>query len=154
MDGQRALDGVRTPLACMALAAAFLGGCSGPRRDRERYIPSEEVGTQALQTALAAWRSGKPPGLVQDAGPAIQLVDSQHRPGQKLAEFTILGPTTGDAERCYAVRLTFEEPHDEVRTRFVVFGLDPLWVMRYEDYEMLMHWCLPPAPGTGAAKQL
>jgi hypothetical protein len=146
--------GLRTPLACMALAAALLGGCGGPRRDRERYIPSEKAGTHALETALAAWRDGKPVGLMQEAGPAIHLADSQHRPGQKLTDFTILGPTTGDADRCYAVRLTFDGPREEVRTRFVVFGWDPLWVMRYEDYEMLMHWCLPPAPATAPAKPL
>jgi hypothetical protein len=138
----------------VALAAAFLGGCGGPRRDRERYIPSEDAGTRALATALAAWRDGKSPGLMQETGPAIHLADSQHRPGQKLIDFTILGPTTGDADRCYAVRLTFDGPRDEVRTRFVVFGWDPLWVMRYEDYEMLMHWCLPPAPATAPAKPL
>jgi hypothetical protein len=132
-------------LTCLAVAAALPVGCGGARRAQERYIPAEDAARRALDTALTAWRDGRPPGLVQDASPAIQLADSQHRPGQKLADFTVLGPTTGDADRCYAVRLTFDNPHEEVRARFVVFGEDPVWVMRYEDYEMVLHWCAPPA---------
>jgi hypothetical protein len=62
------------------------------------------------------------------------------------------GPTAGDAERCDAVRLTFDGPREEVRTRFVVFGQDPVWVMRYEDYEMVMHWCPPTSDGKVTAR--
>ena len=83
---------------------------------------------------------------MRETGPALHLIDSHHKSGQKLAAFTVLGPTPGDAPRCYAVRLTLDNPREELRARFVVFGQDPLWVMRYEDYEMVMHWC-DPAPG-------
>jgi hypothetical protein len=77
---------------------------------------------------------------VQESAPAIHLVDTHHQPGQMLSAFSVLGPTTGDAHRCYAVRLSLDNPREEVRARFVVLGLDPLWVMRYEDYEMVSHW--------------
>jgi hypothetical protein len=140
------------PLTCVVFAAVLVGGCGGPQRGYERFIPSEEAGQAALETALSAWRDGQQPGLMREAGPAIRLVDSQHKPGQKLTAFTVLGPTTGDAPRCYAVRLTFDEPREEVRGRFVVFGLDPLWVMRYEDYEVVMHWCQEPADGKATAR--
>jgi hypothetical protein len=77
---------------------------------------------------------------MQEKSPAVHLVDTQSQPGQKLAAFTVLGPTTGEAHRCYAVRLTLDNPREEVRARFVVMGLDPLWVIRYEDFETLAHW--------------
>jgi hypothetical protein len=54
--------------------------------------------------------------------------------------YTILGEAPGDAPRCFAVRLHLEEPQEEQRVRFVLIGLDPLWVFRHEDYEMLAHW--------------
>jgi hypothetical protein len=132
------------------LGSALVAGC-GQSRAHERYIPSEEAAQRTLEMALTAWQNGKQPsGLVQESAPAVHLLDTHHKEGQKLTAFTVLGPTTGDAHRCYAVRLTFEGPYQEVRARFVVFGQDPLWVMRYEDYEMVQHWCAPegenPAP--------
>jgi hypothetical protein len=130
-------------------AILLAAGCGTGSGD-ERFIPSEGIAQRNLEMALGAWAAGRPPGLVQEASPAVRLVDTHHRPGQKLAAFSVLGPTTGDAHRCFAVRLTFDDPREEVRARFVVFGLDPLWVMRYEDYEMVMHWCDPP-PRPGAS---
>jgi hypothetical protein len=130
--------------ACVALVAGTLlhGGCS--TRSAQRYIPIEEAAERTLKTALTAWQNGqRPPSLVQTTTPAIHLVDTNLKPGQKLARFTVLGPTTGDAQRCYAVRLTLDDPPEEVRARFVVVGLDPLWVVRYEDFERMCHWAMP-----------
>jgi hypothetical protein len=122
----------------------FLAGCSSPRADNQRYIPSETRAQEVLDTALTAWHTKGEPGQVQEADPAIHLVDTHHQPGQKLAGFKILGAAAGDADRCYAVRLTFEQPQEDVRARYVVFGQDPMWVVRYEDYEMIIHWDHPP----------
>src|SRR5262249_16788911 len=98
------------PLRLLTLArcgALLLAGC-GRGRGHERCIPPEESARRALETALAAWQNGKAPsGPVQDAGPAIHLLDTHHKPGQRLTAFSVLGPTAGDAHRCYAVRLTF-----------------------------------------------
>jgi hypothetical protein len=129
----------------LGLALGIASGGCGPERSAKDFVPAEDVAQATLEKALAAWVGGKAPGLMQEAGPAIQLVDSTCKPGQKLASFSILGQTNGDAERCFAVRLTFEQPREEVRARYVVYGLDPLWVLRYEDFEMTMHWCPPPA---------
>jgi len=131
----------RKPVVWLALVAGIplLSGC-GSSRD-QRFIPSEETAQRTLEAALTAWQNGKlPPHRVQESSPAVQLVDTRYKPGQKLAAFTVLGPTTGDAERCYAVRMTMDNPREEIRARFVVFGIDPLWVIRYEDYELVMHW--------------
>lgn len=132
---------------CLVVSAVLviLSGC-GPGPEK-RFVPSTESAEQTLETALTAWQNGKkPPCLAQEkspATPAIQLIDTHHKKDQRLAKFTVLGPTTGDATRCYAVRLSFENPSEEARARFVVLGLDPLWVMRYEDYEMVAHWDHP-----------
>jgi hypothetical protein len=138
----------------LVFASLILGGC-GRRRDT-RFIPTEEVAHRTLEVALSAWQQGKqPPSVVQEKSPLIRLVDTLtlQKSGQKLAAFSVLGPTTGDAPRCFAVRLTLDNPREEVRARYVVVGLDPLWVVRYEDHEMLCHWdrCDPTAP-TGSKK--
>jgi hypothetical protein len=47
--------------------------------------------------------------------------------------------TVGKA-RPFAVRLILGEPREIVATRYLVLGLDPLWVFRQEDFERMLHW--------------
>ncbi|HVW02959.1 MAG TPA: hypothetical protein VHB77_21545, partial [Planctomycetaceae bacterium] len=54
--------------------------------------------------------------------------------------YQILGEVPGDTPRCYAVRLKLTDPDAEERARFVVVGIDPLWVFRYEDFQLIAHW--------------
>jgi hypothetical protein len=113
-------------------------GCG--RGGFERFVPAEETARNALEKSLTAWQKGQAPGTVETGPPAIELVDSHRRPGQRLQGFAILGTAPGEGPRCYAVRLHLENPTEEKKVRFVVLGLDPLWVLRYEDYEMMAHW--------------
>jgi hypothetical protein len=89
---------------------------------------------------LAAWQQGAAPGRIESTSPAVQVADSYRKPGQTLRTYEILGQTAAEGPRCFAVRLTLENPIEERKARYVVLGLDPLWVLSYEDYEMLAHW--------------
>lgn len=132
----------RTPSMCLWLAAgcaAVAAGC-GSRLSNARYSPPTESARGALEAALRSWQEGQPPGKLEGVSPTVMLVDNCRRPGQTLRGFTILGETPGEGPRCFAVRLRLENPAEEQRVRFVVFGIDPLWVFRYEDYEMMIHW--------------
>jgi hypothetical protein len=134
---------------CLLLAAlgpAALAGCSSGR-DPARYVPADNSARSALKDCLDSWRAGEAPGEITDRSPRVHLVDTHHRPGQRLVDYAVLGPAAGERGRCYSVRLVFERPREEVKARFVVLGIDPLWVLRYEDYEMLAHWDHPPPAG-------
>jgi hypothetical protein len=120
--------------AVVALSAA---ACQD--RGPSRYVPTEETARQALEVALDAWRDGRPKPW-QTPAATVQFVDTHRRPGQRLRRYVILGETPGDSSRCFAVRLTLEGPAEELRVRYVVFGIDPLWVYRHEDYDMMAHW--------------
>ena len=62
-----------------------------------------------------------------------------------MTGYAILGEVPCDGPRCFAVRLNLEGPTEVQEVRFVLYGIDPLWVVRYEDYEMIIHWeCRPP----------
>ena len=37
-------------------------------------------------------------------------------------------------------RVTWSDPEEVERIRFVVVGIDPLWVFRQADYDMIAHW--------------
>jgi hypothetical protein len=125
------------------LAAVLLAvGCGAYRKQNsdDRFIPTEETAQEALSDALTAWQRGEPLGRVESVRLPVYVVDSFRRAGQRLHDYTILGPVPGETPRCYAVRLHLENPQEEKRARFVVLGLDPLWVMTHEDLEMTNHW--------------
>jgi hypothetical protein len=126
------------------LAAAGLlagGGCKG--RDETRYVPAAEAARAALEAALDAWCDGRDPPARPGAA-AVHLIDTHRRPGQRLVRYRVLGEAPGEGPRCFAVRLTLDGPAEEVRARYVVLGIDPLWVYRHEDFLMMIHWeCHP-----------
>jgi hypothetical protein len=124
-------------IAFLLGAASF--GCSSRQRN-EDFIPDEKTARRALEAFLAAWQQGNRDQSVPGAKPGIMSGDSVHLAGRALKEFSILGPVAADADRCFAVNLVLDGPREEKRERYVVIGKDPLWVMRYDDYEMIIHW--------------
>ena len=131
---------LRLGLATLALA---LGGCHGRTEGFERYVPAPGPARAAVAAVLDAWRDGHPQG--EGVGPRgdVHVVDSQRRPGQKLARYEILGEVSADRARAFAVRLTLTGPDEEKVVRLLAVGLDPLWVFRQEDFEMISHWMHP-----------
>jgi hypothetical protein len=125
-------------LATAALSACFVG--CGNSNCFDRYVPAESRARQALEAALMAWQRGGPPVPVALNSVAIEFVDRDYRAGKHLRAFTILGEVPGDVARCFAVLLKLDDTQEEKRVRFVVVGLEPLWVHRYEDFEVLTHW--------------
>jgi hypothetical protein len=118
-------------------------GCSDSS-DPKRYYPAEDKARQALESALTAWQNGHPPSTVPGtANPTVQFVDSRHAPGRRLKSFAVLGAAPGDGPKVFTVKLTLDGPAAEVKARYVVFGLDPMWVMEHDDYDMLNHWDHP-----------
>jgi hypothetical protein len=131
--------GFATLLTC----AAFVGCKSRTEGD---YRPSEEHCRRALSAALDAWKSGEPPGRIEGT-PAVQVGDTLRRPGQKLKSYEILGENAGDQGRQFAVRVIFTDPAAEEKIDFILIGIDPIWVFRQEEYDMVTHWehKMPPA---------
>jgi hypothetical protein len=114
-------------------------GC-GPSQKNEDFVPAEDAARAALEAYLKAWAAGDKNPTVPGTSPAVQVVDDYRGKGRTLTEYAVLGPVPADAPRCFAVRLTLGNPREEVRERYVIVGLDPVWVWRYDDYEMIAHW--------------
>lgn len=131
----------------------FVGsGCGGSAdKGYERFVPSEEIARTTLDKALRAWQAGVPPGPLPGK-PVVELVDTVRHRGQRLRDFTILGETPGNSPRVFAVQLALDNPREETKTRYVVLGLDPLWVVRHEDFEMLARWEHCPEEKDAAGK--
>ena len=127
----------RHDVLCLTLFAALLAGCGDPAA---RYVPPVAKAEAALKASLEDWKQGVPPGPVSHTKPPVFVVDSQRRELPVLSDYQILGEVPGNAPRCLAVRLRWTSPEKEERARYVVVGIDPLWVFRQEDYDLLSHW--------------
>ena len=117
--------------------AALVAGCG---RGVERYTPSDTVARASLAAALEAWKEGEVPGTIDDVSPTVQVVDTERQPGQSLLDYQVLSEAASNSGRAYLVRLQLAEPPAEQRVRFIVVGIDPIWVFRKGDFDRLSHW--------------
>ena len=134
------------------LAAALLGtvgvfGCA--RSDMDRFTPSVDSATACLEAELTAWQDGRSADELASGKPAVRLVDTARLPGQKLRSFEVLSKSRASAAGwTYVVRLSLDKPVAEVRARYIVVGIDPIWIFRKEDYDRLSHWEHPMPEAT------
>ena len=137
-------------LVVYVLASVLACGCHDRTAD---FKPGKEVAETALNLALEDWTAGKPVGEIAGSKPLIFITDTNRNPKQTLEGFKILGETPGRSGRTYAVELSLKRPDEKLKTEYIVVGIDPLWVFRREDFELLMHWDhrmpkLPPEPNS------
>lgn len=128
---------VRLSVAALFAATLTTSGCGTKTPD---HTPSVASAEDAVRHGLDAWKAGQSPGEVPGTKPVIHVTDTGRKPGQSLESYQILGETRGSAGRTVAVTLRLVNPSEEVKARYIVVGIDPLWVFRQEDYELLMHW--------------
>ncbi|MBX9623682.1 MAG: hypothetical protein K2X82_07695 [Gemmataceae bacterium] len=117
--------------------AVLAAGCSRGGRV-EDFTPPADNARKALDAALAHWRAGNPPGTVTGAVPAVEVLDGKWQGGQKLTAYEVVREEPGEATgpRTFVVRLTTGTgPPQEVK--YLVVGIDPVWVYRDEDYQKL-----------------
>ncbi|MFM7057764.1 MAG: hypothetical protein ACKO2P_12670 [Planctomycetota bacterium] len=109
------------------------------RRDTD-YIPADDICLSALAKSLEAWCAGAGAGPVAGTTPIVHVTDSSRVKQRPLLSWQILGKVPGNAPSCFAVQLKLDQPVEERRERYVVIGIDPLWVFRHDDYDLLLHW--------------
>ena len=126
-------------IATLLLAGGLLG-CSQTGKKDEDFKPPTTKAREALEAALNHWKNGNPPGTVPGTKPAIEVVDSRWKAAPKqLQDYEIIGeeaPPSETSPRYFKVRLTMAKgPPQEVR--YVVLGIDPLWVYSEKDFNNL-----------------
>jgi hypothetical protein len=124
------------PLALLIWGSLALAGCSREGRRVEDFTPPADKARQALEAALNHWKTGQPPGRVPGTTPAVEVLDSKWKAGQKLKDYEIIGEEPGSEPRFFKVRLT-PSTGTAQEVRYAVIGIDPLWVYREEDYKAL-----------------
>ena len=130
---------INRPAAIGLAVTAILCGCTSAP-DPNRFVPAPELARAALEAVLADWQAGLPCDMIERLSVKVYPIDNQRQKGQELAGFEILGEITQPGVRCFAVRLRFQSSVDETKVRYVVHGIDPLYVYRQEDFDLLNHW--------------
>jgi hypothetical protein len=130
-------DVTRRRALCLAAGGVLaLAGCSRSGKV-EDFTPPADKARKALEAALNHWKGGHPPTGVPGTDPKVEVLDSKWKGGLQLRDFEILteGPA-GTGPRSFTVRLTpAKGPPQEVK--YVVNGIDPVWVYRDEDFQKL-----------------
>lgn len=142
-------------LALCAAACVFVwstGDAPRPPGGYERFIPDVPTAQHALETALAAWQEGRRPGLLAAEPVPVVAVDAEWARGERLQSFSVVGESSAGGPRSFVVRLKLDGRGAESTARFVVMGIDPLWVYRHEDLEMMEHMHHPPGDAAAPAK--
>jgi hypothetical protein len=121
-----------------AVVCAFgLLASAGCASSDTKYVPSSSSARKALETALTAWQNGQAPGRIDSVSPAVQVVDSKWKSGQKLESFEILDEEDAEGPRWFSVQLKIQNASKSEAVRYAVLGVDPLWVYREEDHQRL-----------------
>ncbi len=123
-----------------AVIVAVSAGCSERTPRAADFVPTEAAARAALDASLNAWATGDAGSVATGTPVPVEVADGLRTKGRTLVKYEILGPVPADAPRCFAVRMTLGNPAQDVRERYVVLGLDPVWVWRHDDYVMLTHW--------------
>jgi hypothetical protein len=148
--------------AILVAVTALCWGCNSGETSNgvptDRYIPSPDRAQAALEAVLADWQAGRPREMIERLEVKVYPIDNQRKAGQELDSFEILGELPFTGARCYAVRLTLGNPAADQKVRYVILGIDPLYVYRQEDFDLLNHWdhmmpAEPPAKTETTAPQ-
>jgi len=132
-------------MACVSrriLAGSAIGGLialigCGKTGKVEDFTPGADTARKALTAALDHWVAGNKPGTVPGTKPAVEVVDTPWKGGQKLKSYEILSESAqGSGPRTFNVRLT-PDKGSSIETQYMVIGIDPLWVYRKEDFAKL-----------------
>ncbi len=122
----------------IVLAVAILSVGCGPKE--RNFTPSVETAKKSVEQALEQWKLDQPPGKIEGTKPEVFVTDNSRKAGQKLTGFKFLGESLSRSGRVFAIQLELKNPDEIIVTEYIVVGIDPLWVFRREDYDLLMHW--------------
>ena len=135
------------------LAVCIGSSCRQESRppDPRGRSPDARAARRAVERSLEEWRDSPPRDVTTPKARPVMFVDQQRRPGRRLRAFAILGESEAEGCRRFQVRLSLADPDESILAAYYVFGEDPIWVYRAEDFDMIMHMDKSMMPAAGPA---
>jgi hypothetical protein len=127
-------------LWCLAWLGIVQIGCETRPEPGSPALLDTAKARRSLDAALNAWMHGAGTGQVPGIVPPTHRIDSHSPKDKKLRRYVILGEVSGEGCRWFATQLFFDGAEAPETVRFVVFGENPRFVFRAEDYLMTIHW--------------
>ena len=124
----------------IALAVIFYEARPESRHGAPTTLPERPVARAAVEKSLARWRDSLENETKGTKPEQVVFVDQRRQPGQRLRAFAVLGDYELENCRCFKVKLDLSEPEASTLVVYYVFGRDPMWVYRAEDFDRIMHW--------------
>jgi hypothetical protein len=133
------------PLLILVVLAASSPGCgftSGSNDSRDAVTPDHDTARRALELALKGWVEGRTGPLALEQS-SVQFTDHDHRVGNRLASYEVLGTRTSDRFPIFTVRLHWQDSDESSEpdtVEYFVGGTQPIWVIRHDELQMILHW--------------
>ncbi len=126
-------------------ALLAMSGCGG---SSSKYTPTGESAKETLTHALTSWQKGEKYGQLASATPPINVGDSQWESGKGLESFEILGEESvpGQSNKMFTVNLKLKGGKAATKTKYVVVGVDPVWVYHEDNFRRLLNMDNNPNP--------
>lgn len=133
-------------------AVLAIAGCGG---SSSKYTPTGESAKETLTHALTAWQKGEKYGQVSNANPPINVSDFQWEGGKGLESFEILGeePVPGQSNKMFSVSLKLKGGKSATKTKYVVVGVNPVWVYQEENFKRLLNMDNNPIPSANTKQK-
>jgi hypothetical protein len=114
-------------------------GCGKPAPDPDSMVPDAVKARRAIEIALTSWvdEDSKPQML---EGVRVQHMDRRRAQGQHPTSYEVAGSVREDWARGFVVRLTWADLPEPETVTYLVTGIDPMWVLRRDEIELLLHW--------------
>jgi hypothetical protein len=132
-------------LLILSALATSLPGCGfvgGSNDSRDAVIPDRETARRALELALSAWVESRAAPLLLERT-SVQFSDHDQRVGNRLSSYEVLSMRASDRFPIFTVRLHWQDPGGSSEpdvVEYFVGGTQPIWVIRHDELQMLMHW--------------
>jgi hypothetical protein len=140
---------------CLTIALPLVSLLAGCGASPPAYAPTSDEARTSLETALTAWRDGKPCGPIAGT-PSIEVMDPDWQAGQQIASFEI-GEQQDNANgtKLFVVTAKMKKPPGDKSFRYVIYGRGPVWVCREEEYIKMsnMDGAVPKSPAQSAGRR-
>ena len=119
-------------IVAVCFVPVLLPGCQSGEQSSNL---TESAAREALDTALAAWKSGQAHGTVEGFDVPIDTFDARWQASKKLDHYEIVREEESEGPRRFVVTMKLADETKAEEVHYLVIGSDPMLIFRKQDYD-------------------